>query len=86
MVPAKGLASPDRRVYSAVMDEIDPHTLRVAADLVRGRMKHLHLDPRMDGLQRLGAARVLRQLAIDLDVSAEHVGKPARLGGRPIKP
>ncbi|AMK26145.1 MULTISPECIES: hypothetical protein [Sphingobium] len=61
------------------MADLDPHTLRVAASLVRGRIATLKLDPRMDGLQRLGAHRTLTQLAIDLEVSADHVG-PQRRG------
>lgn len=55
------------------MDEIDPHTLRVAASIVRSRIANLGRDPRMDGLQRLGAQRSLTQLATDLEVSADHV-------------
>ncbi|QPI75518.1 hypothetical protein [Sphingobium sp. Cam5-1] len=59
------------------MADLDPHTLRVAASLVRGRLATIKLDPRMDGLQRLGAHRTLTQLAIDLEVSADHVGPPS---------
>ncbi len=61
----------------AAMEELDPHTLRVAASLIRSRIATLKLDGRMDGLQRLGAQRTLTQLAVDLEVSADHVG-PAR--------
>ena len=60
------------------MTELDPHTLRVAASLVRSRIKTLKLDGRMDGLQWLGAQRTLTQLAVDLEVSADHVGPPRR--------
>src|SRR3546814_5083295 len=60
------------------MNEIDPHTLRVAASLVRSRIARLKLDPRMDGLQRLGAHRTLTQLAVDLKVSANYAGPPRR--------
>lgn len=60
------------------MTELDPHTLRVAASLVRSRIDNLKRDPRMDGLQRLGAHRTLTQLAVDLEVSAEHVGPRRR--------
>lgn len=60
------------------MAEIDPHTLRVAAGLIRSRIKRLDMDGRMDGLQRLGAKGALSQLAVDLEVSADHVAKPAR--------
>lgn len=60
------------------MEELDPHTLRVAASLVRSRIARLKHDPRMDGLQRLGAHRTLTQLAIDLEVSADHTGPRRR--------
>jgi hypothetical protein len=55
------------------MAEVDPHTLRVAASLIRSRIDRLNQNGRMDGLERLGAHRALSQLAIDLEVSAEHV-------------
>lgn len=60
------------------MTELDPHTLRVAASLIRSRIANLKLDPRMDGLQRLGAHRSLTQLAVDFEISADHVGPPRR--------
>lgn len=60
------------------MTELDPHTLRVAASLVRSRIETLKLDGRMDGWQRVGAQRTLTQLAVDLEVSADHVGPPRR--------
>jgi len=34
----------------------------------------LNRDGRLDGLERLGAQKYLDQLAIDLEVSADHVG------------
>lgn len=60
------------------MTEMDPHTLRVIANLVRSRVSRLDRDPLMDGLQRVGANRVLKQLAADLDVTADHAKKPTR--------
>src|SRR3546814_20268697 len=66
--------------YNDSMAEIDPHTLRVAASLVRSRIAGLTRDTRMDGLQRLGAHRTLTQLAIDLEVSADHA-----LGNAPCR-
>jgi len=60
------------------MAEIDPHTVRAAAELIRARMSRLDMDTKMDGLQRIGATRVLKQLAVDLEASANHVGKPSR--------
>jgi len=64
------------------MADIDPHTLRVAASLVRSRIAGLGRDTRMDGLQRLGAHRTLTQLAIDLEISADHAGLPKRRSRR----
>jgi hypothetical protein len=60
------------------MAELDPHTLRVAASLVRSRIINMKRDQRLDGLQRLGAHRLLTQLALDLEVSADHVGPRRR--------
>ncbi|MDE2563005.1 MAG: hypothetical protein KGL48_12240 [Sphingomonadales bacterium] len=60
------------------MDEVDPHTLRVVAGLVRSQMSNLHMDTKLDGLQRVGVHRTLKQLAIDLEVSADHFTKPSR--------
>jgi hypothetical protein len=48
------------------------------AGLIRSPISRLDMDGRMDGLQRLGAERALSQLAMDLEVSADHVAKPAR--------
>lgn len=59
-------------------EELDPHTLRVAASLARSRIANLPRNPRLDGLERLGATRALTQLATDLEISAEHVGPPRR--------
>jgi hypothetical protein len=60
------------------MAGLDPHTLRVAASLIRSRIANLQRDPGMDGLQRLGAHRALSQLAADLEVSADHAGPHSR--------
>ena len=65
------------------MAEIDPHTLRVAASLIRSRIARLGQDGRLDGLQRLGAHRTLTQLATDLEVSADHVGLQRPQSSRP---
>ena len=62
-------------------DELDPHTLRKAAELVRLRMASTSRSPRLDGLEKLGATRVLAQLATDLEVSADHVGPQRRRRG-----
>jgi len=61
------------------MPDLDPHTLRVVAGLIRSRMSRLDMDTRMDGLQRLGAARALKELAVDFEVAADHVRKPSRV-------
>ena len=60
------------------MPELDPHTLRVAASLIRSRIANLRRDQRMDGLQRLGAHRILTQLALDFEVCADHAGPSRR--------
>src|SRR3546814_6489862 len=72
--------SPPRTICAMVlpMNEIDPHTLRVAASLVRSLIARLKLDPRMDGLQRLGAHLTITQLEVDLKVSANYAGPPRR--------
>ena len=64
-------------------EELDPHTLRVAAKLVRSRIANLSRNSRLDGLERLGATRSLTQLAIDLDISADHVEPPRRRSRKP---
>lgn len=56
---------------------LSPETLRAAAELARRRAAEAS-DPRIrvrdqeDGLERLGAARALLQLAIDLEDAAVH--------------
>lgn len=62
--------------------ELDPHTLRVAAQLVRSRLALLARNPHLDGLERLGVSKILKQLAIDLDVSADHLGPRRRRSSR----
>lgn len=61
---------------------MDPDTLSAIAKLARGRAALRAGDQSRDGLERLGAARALEQLARDLEVSAEHCG-PRRRRGRP---
>lgn len=55
------------------MPEMDAHTMKAVADLVRGRIARLPQNAGLDGMERLGAHRVLTQLAKDLDASAEFV-------------
>lgn len=57
---------------------MDPTTLRAAAEMARQRaaiarssVARKRLQDRRDGLERLGAARALDQLARDLDATAE---------------
>ncbi|GAA3274067.1 hypothetical protein ACQKJZ_11045 [Sphingomonas sp. NPDC019816] len=57
---------------------VDPYTLRVAAQIVRSRLAMLSRNPHLDGLERLGASKMLKQLAVDLEVSADHVGPKRR--------
>lgn len=62
---------------------MDAETLKKIAELVRKRAAMAvvssedreRLQDRRDGLERLGAQRVLEQLAIDLDVMADHSGQ-----------
>ena len=57
---------------------MDPDTLRAAAEIARQRaatakssVLRERLQDKRDGLERLGAARALDQLARDLDVTAD---------------
>lgn len=50
---------------------MDAETIRVIAGLARGRADLRERYPEGDGMMRLGAARELRQLAADLDASAD---------------
>ncbi len=61
-------------------DGVDSGTLRAIARLARSRAEiagsseaRTNLRGRRDGLERLGAARALEQLARDLDVSADEL-------------
>ena len=58
--------------------EIDPHTLRVVAGLVRSRMDHLHMDTHLDGLQCVGVTKCFRELATDLEITADEFGRAGR--------
>ncbi|AMU93212.1 hypothetical protein AOA14_01170 [Sphingopyxis terrae subsp. terrae NBRC 15098] len=65
---------------------MDAETMRTVARLARSRADRGSSAAHGDGLQRLGAARALRQLAIDLEVSAdacEVSPPPSRRRGRP---
>ena len=53
------------------MPEMDAHTIRTVAGLVRGRIERLPLDTSLDGMERLGAHGALTQLVKDLDVAAK---------------
>jgi hypothetical protein len=54
---------------------MDAETLRAVARLARSRAKPLRKYDGRDGLERLGAAAALEQLAADLELSAEHARK-----------
>src|SRR3546814_3978308 len=63
--------------------------MRTVARLARSRADRGSSATRGDGLERLGAARALRQLAVDLEVSAdacEANPRPSRGRGRPTLP
>lgn len=55
---------------------MDRETLIAIAQLARGRaamQDNTNLMDRRDGMQRVGAKRALEQLAVDLEVMADHV-------------
>lgn len=58
-----------------IMSDPDSYTLRQVVSIIRGRMELLNRDPKLDGLERLGAYRKFRQLADDLEVTADHISK-----------
>src|SRR3546814_4649495 len=63
--------------------------MRTVARLARSRADRGSSATHGDGLERLGAARALRQLAVDLEVSAdacEANPRPSRGRGRPTLP
>src|SRR3546814_11944299 len=68
---------------------MDAETMRTVARLARSRADRGSSATHGDGLERLGAARALRQLAVDLEVSAdacEANPRPSRGRGRPTLP
>jgi hypothetical protein len=69
------------------MAEMDAHTIRTVAGLIRGRIARLPQDPSLDGMERLGAHGALTQLAKDLDVAAKFAGprRSRRVAGSPQK-
>ncbi len=50
---------------------MDSETMRTVARLARSRAERGSAAAHGDGLERLGAARALRQLAADLEASAD---------------
>jgi hypothetical protein len=62
-----GLARSPFQGYSCAMDS---ETLRTVADLARRRAARGCSGTHGDGMMRLGAARALTQLAVDIEVSA----------------
>lgn len=57
---------------------MDAETVRAVADLARKRAQLRERFTEGDGMMRLGAARALRQLAADLDASADALAPPPR--------
>lgn len=58
---------------------MDRETLIAIAKLARSRaaaQDNTNLMAGRDGMQRVGAKRALEQLALDLEVMADHVGDP----------
>lgn len=58
---------------------MDADTLDKVCALIASRRKRLIQQPNLDGLQRLGADIVLRQLEKDLAVSSAELRRIARL-------
>lgn len=56
---------------------MDAATIRVVADLARKRALRGSSGVYQDGMARLGARRALEQLAIDLEISADELERPA---------
>lgn len=57
---------------------MDAETIRTVAKLARARAERGSSAARGDGMARLGASRALLQLAVDLEVSADHIDRPRR--------
>lgn len=53
----------------------DPETLRIVARLARSRARLPRSVDHRDGLIRLGAQRALEQLAVDLEATADELGR-----------
>ncbi|RXZ34825.1 hypothetical protein EO081_03975 [Sphingomonas desiccabilis] len=56
----------------------DPVTLRMAARLPTARASRPRSVDQRDGLERLGAERALKQLAKDLEATADHLDRKGR--------
>ncbi|KTE04100.1 hypothetical protein ATE68_00050 [Sphingopyxis sp. H038] len=57
---------------------MDSETMRTVARLARSRAERGSAAAHGDGLERLGAARALRQLAADLEASADAADRRPR--------
>jgi hypothetical protein len=55
-----------------------PATLRMAARLASARADMPRSVDHRDGLERLGAERALKQLAKDLEATADHLDREGR--------
>lgn len=55
---------------------MDAETIRIVAQLARQRARRSVAVSTGDGLSRLGAQRALDQLARDLEISADALGRP----------
>ncbi|TYC78746.1 hypothetical protein FMM79_20560 [Novosphingobium sp. BW1] len=67
---------------------MDSETLRAVADLARKRAARGCSGAHSDSMMRLGAARALTQLAVDLEVSAAELERipGSRRGGTDQRP
>ncbi|WP_038575777.1 hypothetical protein [Novosphingobium pentaromativorans] len=65
---------------------MDSETLRTVADLARKRVARGCSGAHSDGMMRLGAARALTQLAVDLEVSAAELERRSGSGRKRSQP
>lgn len=66
---------------------MDPETIRTVAKLARSRADHAGGSAaREDGMARLGASRALRQLAVDLEVTADEFDRTRKKRSRQTHP
>lgn len=75
--PSANLGGLARSLFQGYCSAMDSETLRTVADLTRKRAARGCSGAQDDGMMRLGAARALTQLAVDLEVSAAELERTA---------